>query len=62
MGSLECRVPLAADDSFAVEAAVAKFFAHLTYLIRLNDGLNARSDRASARNLWSVLAETTMDS
>ena len=37
-----------------MEAAGAEFFEHLAYLIRLNNGVDARSDRAlreHARNL-----------
>jgi hypothetical protein len=41
-----------------VEVAVMEFFAYLAYLVRLNDGVNARSDRAIreyARNLGQSL-------
>ena len=49
---------LEADDSLAVEAAGAEFFAHLAYLVRLNSGVNARSDcaiRKHARTLSQSL-------
>jgi hypothetical protein len=45
-------------SNLAVEAAVAEFFAHLAYLVRLNSGVNTRSDRAireHARNLSQSL-------
>jgi hypothetical protein len=52
------KVPLEADDSLAVEAAAAEFLEHLAYVARLNNRVNARSDRAireHARNLSQSL-------
>ncbi|HJZ00832.1 MAG TPA: hypothetical protein VJ305_08925 [Streptosporangiaceae bacterium] len=55
---LDGLFPLEADDSLAMEAAVATFLAHLADVVRLNNGANARSDRAireHARNLGQSL-------
>ena len=41
-----------------MEVAAAEFFEHLDYVVRLNNGVNARSDRAiceHARNLSQSL-------
>ena len=58
------RVPLEADDSLAVEAAVAELFACLAYAVRLNNGVNARGDRAigeHARDLgFDVLLQSRL--
>jgi hypothetical protein len=56
--SLECQAPLEADDSLAVEAAAAEFLERLAYVVRLNNRVNARGDRAireHARNLSQSL-------